>query len=177
MKQMFLALISAALMLTSCNDYGETITINEKSEVFYKGDGVGEADARNLGDFLLKQGYFTPTDERSVQLTKDGATYVVKFILDEDKIKAQDSATMVTGFKVWHMWIQDNVFDGAKTRLVLADAKLKDLREIGEFTAQEKAELNSESDATSTSSAQLSSDSANLNTSAGADAQTDSTNQ
>ncbi len=176
MKQLFLVLASAALLLTSCDDNGESVKINDKSEVYFKGDGVDEADARNLGDFLLKQGYFSTTDERQVQLTKDSTTYVVKFIVDEDKIKAQDSVTVATGYKVWQMWLQDNVFDGAKTRLVLVDEKLKDLREIGEFSAQEKAELNSESDATGTA-AQLSSDSANLDTSAGADAQTDSTNQ
>ena len=176
MKQLFLALAGAALMLTSCDNNGESVKINDKSEVYYKGNGVDEADAQNLGNFLLKQGYFTTTDERKVQLTKDSATYVVKFIVDEDKIKAQDSVTVATGYKVWQMWLQDNVFDGAKTRLVLVDEKLKDLREIGAFSAQEKAELNSEGDATGTAT-QLPSDSANLNMSAGADAQTDSTNQ
>jgi hypothetical protein len=146
MKRMFLSLLCASLLLTSCDDYGESLKINEKSEVFYKGDGVKEADAKNLGDFLLKQGYFTTTDDRTVQLLKEGETYVVKFIVDEEKIRNQDSATVVTGFKVWHMWIQDNVFKGARTKLVLADAKLKDLREVGEFTAQERAEINSESE-------------------------------
>jgi hypothetical protein len=51
------------------------------------------------------------------------------------------------------MWIQDNVFNGAKTRLVLADAKLKGLREVGEFSAEERAEMNNEGDSTSNAEA------------------------
>jgi hypothetical protein len=102
---------------------------------------------------------------------KDGDSYVVKFIVDQEKIKQQDSTTVVTGFKVWHMWIQDNVFNGAKLRLVLADDKLKDLQEVGQFTAEEKAQINAEEGGTGTSS-QLSSDSANADPSVNADTQT-----
>ena len=171
MKRMFLLLLGASLLLTACEDYGKSVKINEKSEVFYKGDGVSEAEAKNLGAFLLKQEYFNTADERTVQLMKDGDSYVVKFIVDQEKIKQQDSTTVVTGFKVWHMWIQDNVFNGAKLRLVLADDKLKDLQEVGQFTAEEKAQINAEEGGTGTSS-QLSSDSANADPSVNADTQT-----
>lgn len=49
---------------------------------------------------------------------------------------------MLLGFKVWHMWIQDNIFNGARTKLVLTDDQFKDVQQVGEFTAQEKAEIN-----------------------------------
>ncbi len=171
MKKMFLVLLGATLLLTACEDYGKSVKINEKSEVFYKGEGVNESEAKNLGDFLLKQQYFNTQEERTVQLMKEGDSYVVKFIVDQEKIKQQDSATVSTGFKVWHMWIQDNVFNGAKVKLVLADEKLNDLREVGQFTAEEKAQINAEEQGTGTSS-QLSSDSANSDPSVNADTQT-----
>ncbi len=176
MKKLFLFLLTVSFIFTSCDDYGKTVTINEKSEVYYKGDGVKEADAKSLGDFLLKQGYFTTTDTRAVQLLKDGEAYVVKFVVDEEKIKQQDTASVTMGFKVWQMWIQEGVFKGAKTKVILADAKLKSLQEVGEFTAQEKADMNAEAAGTGTSS-QLATDGAATDPSVNFDAQTDSTNQ
>lgn len=140
MKKLFFLLVSATLLFTACNDHGAKVSINDKSEVYYKGDGVTEADAKKLGDFLLKQGYFTTTDTRSVQLLKVGDAYTVKFVVDEEKLK-KDKENVLLGFKVWQMWIKDNVFNGAQTNLILADDQLKDLQPVGEFTAQEKAEL------------------------------------
>lgn len=165
---MFLLLLGASLILTSCEDYGKSVKINDKSEVFYKGDGVTEAEAKNLGAFLLKQEYFNTQDDRTVQLMKEGDSYVVKFIVDQEKIKQQDSATVATGFKVWHMWIQDNVFNGAKVKVVLADEKLNPLREVGQFTAEEKAQINAEEQGAGTSS-QLSTDSVTTDPSVNAD--------
>lgn len=148
MKRLLLLLVSASLLLTSCDDFGKKLSINEKSEVYYKGDGVSEADAKKLGDFLLEKGYFTTTDTRSVQLLKENDAYTVKFVVDEEKLN-KDKENVLMGFKVWQMWIQDNVFAGAKTRLVLADDKLKDVQEVGEFTAAEKAQLNAPEQTTS----------------------------
>lgn len=142
MKIMFLLLLGASLLLTACVDRGNVVTVNEKSKVFYTGASVSETEANTLGTFLLKQEYFNTDDERTVQLLKEGDSYVVKFIVDPEEIKLQDSGSVVTTFKVWHMWIQDNVFKGAKLRVVLADDKLNDLSEIGQFTAEEKAQIN-----------------------------------
>jgi hypothetical protein len=110
--------------------------------VYYKGDRVTEKDAKALGDFLLAQGFFNTTDERSVQLQKDSDAHIVKIVVDEQKV-AQDKENIITSFKVWQMWIQDNVFKGAKTKLILTNAEFKDLQDVGAFTAAEKAELNS----------------------------------
>lgn len=137
MKKLFFFFFSTILVLTSCEDYGNKVSINNKSDVFYKGNGVTEADAKKLGNFLLKQGYFTTVDNRSVQLLKDGDTYIVKFVVDEEKLK-KDKENVVLGFKVWQMWIQDGVFNGAKTKLILADSQLEDLQTVGEFTVGEK---------------------------------------
>ena len=142
MKKLFFFLFSVTVVLSSCTDYGKKVAINHKSDVYYKGDGVTEKDAKALGDFLLAQGFFNATDERSVQLQKDGEAHVVKIVVNEQKL-AQDKENILTSFKVWQMWIQDNVFNGAKTKVILTNAEFKDLQDVGAFTAAEKAELNS----------------------------------
>ena len=40
------------------------------------------------------------------------------------------------------MWLQDSVFNGGKTKIMLADATMKDITEVGELTEVEKQELN-----------------------------------
>ena len=140
MRKFFLFFIAGLVLLTACDNYGDKVQINPKSEVYYK-EGVSEAEAKNLGDFLLKKEYFNATDERSAQLTKVNGEYVVKFVIDEEKLN-QDKDNVLSGFKVWHMWIQDNVFNGAKTKLVLTDDQFKDVQQVGELSAEEKTEIN-----------------------------------
>ncbi len=140
MRKFFFLLIMGLVLVTACNEYGDKVQINAKSEVYYK-EGVSEAEAKKLGDFLLKKEYFNSTDERSAQLTKENGAYVVKFVVNEEKLN-QDKDNVLLGFKVWQMWIQDNVFNGAKTKLVLTDDKFKDVQQVGEFTPQEKTEIN-----------------------------------
>lgn len=97
-------------------------------------------DAKRLGQFLLSRGYFNVSDQRSVQLTKKGDSYVVKLVVDQEYMKAEDN--VIAGFRVWQMWIEDSVFNGSQTELLLADTELKNTREVGEFTAKEKLEFN-----------------------------------
>lgn len=140
MGNFVLNLLFISLFIISCNSYGKKVLINEKSEVYFKGNGVSEEDAKRLGHFLLSRGYFNVSDKRSVQLTKHKSTYVVKLVVDPDYMKADD--TVLTGFKVWQMWIEDSVFNGSQTELLLADTELKNTRKVGEFTDKEKWELN-----------------------------------
>lgn len=141
MNKMLLSIFGAALLLWACEDYGTKVRINHKSEVFYKNDAT-EAEAKKLGNFLLKQGYFTTVDTRSVQLLKEDEIYTVKFVVEEEKLK-KDRENVLLGFKVWQMWIQDGVFGGAKTKVVLANNKLEVLQAVSEFTEQEKLEISS----------------------------------
>lgn len=137
-KKLVIFFFVAFTLFTSCQDYGKKVTINETSEVYY--DGVGDTLAKKLGDFLLKQGYFTATEERAVQLLKEDDTYIVKFVVNKERF-SQDEETALIGFKIWQMWLQDSVFYGAKTKLMLADATMKDIAEVGELTELEKKEL------------------------------------
>ena len=140
MGRLVLNLFFISLSFISCNSYGKKVLINEKSEVYYKSNGVTEEDAKRLGHFLLSRGYFNASDKRSVQLTKHRDTFIVKMVVDHEYMKAED--TVLAGFKVWQMWIEDSVFNGSQTELLLADTELKNIRNVGEFTDKEKLELN-----------------------------------
>ena len=134
MRSILLLLLPLALTLTSCdlfNNYGKKYKANDNNEVYYKGDGVAEADAKKLADYLLKTGYFDPKKGATVQLTKENDKYHVRFVYDKsvyDKSKEQ------IGLVFWFLQdqIADNVFNGTKVSISLADNKLKDFETLDE---------------------------------------------
>jgi hypothetical protein len=128
MKKILLVLLPLVYLLTSCDDYGNKVSIG-KNEVFYKGDGATEPDAKKLGDFLKKAGYFSDSTAKSVQLTKQNNAYVVRFVVDKDKVDFNDKA-MMNEFWILQSQIGEGAFGGAKTKIILADTKLKDIHPI-----------------------------------------------
>lgn len=135
MKKFLLLLVSVSMLATSCdifNNYGKKVKINDKNEVFYKGDGVTENDAKKLGAYLEKLGYFSGTKELSVQLTKNTDAYVVRFVFDKAAYeKSKDQLALNLWY--WQDLISENVFDGKRTNIVLADEKMKDFDSIDEI--------------------------------------------
>lgn len=119
MKYLFLFL-SAIVLLCSCTDHGEKIEFG-KSEVFYKGKGVTEKEARKLGEYLEENGFFDGAP-KSVQLTHDGEDYLVHFVVDE---KAFTDVTRRSWWKLQYD-LSEEVFNGKPTRIALADDQLKD---------------------------------------------------
>jgi hypothetical protein len=135
MKRILLLAVSAILLLTSCNlfnNYGKKYKVNDKSTVYYKGDGVTEADAKKLGEFLIQQGYFDTTSEKAVQLTKSGDDYALRFVVDKDKLEKNKDA--IPTFWRLQNTISEDVFNGKKTKIILADDKLKDIQNVGSIT-------------------------------------------
>ena len=132
MRKVLLFLMAVTLVLTSCDDYGKKININDKNEVYYKGDGVTEADAKKLGEYLKTMGYFNGTKELTVQLTKENEAYNVRFVSDKEAFeKSKDQLSTIFWF--WQDLISENVFGGKKTTITLADEKLKDFQKIEEI--------------------------------------------
>jgi hypothetical protein len=142
MGKIFLLLLAACLSLASCDSYGKKVEINSKSEVFYKDDAT-EAEARKLGDFLLKRNFFDNRNEKSVQLSKDSGVYVVRFVVDKAGYEGDKENTLL-GFRVWQMWISEDVFNNARTRVVLVDDQFNDLEDAGELTPELKAAVRAE---------------------------------
>jgi len=135
MRKILLLLLPVALFLTSCdlfNNYGKKVTIG-KNEVYYKGDGVTEADAKKLGDYLKTAAYFNDSAAKSVQLTKQNNDYVVRLVVDKDKLDLNDKSVM-NDYWIMQSLISENAFNNAKTKIILADTKLKDIQPVEDLT-------------------------------------------
>lgn len=128
MRKIFFVLLPLVYLLTSCDDFGKKVSIG-KNEVYYKGDGATEADAKKLGDFLKKAEYFNDSTTKSVQLTKQNDAYVVRLVVDKDKIDLNDQ-TQKNLFWIMQSEISEGAFGGAKTKIILSDEKLKDIQPI-----------------------------------------------
>lgn len=133
MKKAVLVILISCIGFVSCNilsPYGKKVNINPTSEVYYKGDGVTEADAVKLGQYLLRNKYFDSTTTKSVQLTKD-TTFVVKFVIDETKLK--DNPMAEIGFMAMKLLLQDSVFNGQKIKVILANTEMKGIKTVEDF--------------------------------------------
>ena len=112
----------------ACRSYGDSISINEKSIVYYKVN-VQVAEAKKLGDFLLLQGYFNTTDQKAVQLLKKGSTYMIRFIVEETDVQA-DRENVLFAFEVWRDWIHEHVFPNQAVQVELVNEKLKHIAKV-----------------------------------------------
>lgn len=142
MQKFFLLVITACLLLTSCDRYGKKVDINNKSEVFYKDDAT-EVEAKKLGNFLLKKNFFDNRSDKSVQLIKDSGIYTVRFVVDKASYEVDKENTLL-GFRVWQMWIAEDVFNNAKTKVVLVDDQFNEIADAGELTPELKAAVKAE---------------------------------
>ncbi len=135
MKKILLVAVAFSVLLTSCNlfgNFGKMVEINDKSEVYYKGEGVTEDDAKKLGKYFEEIGVFNNKEEKAVQISKEGDAYIVRLVIKEDVVKA-DQDRYETIFWYWQDMISENVFNGGKTTIILTDEKFKDLISLDEM--------------------------------------------
>lgn len=135
MGKFLLMAAAISVLLTSCDlfgNFGKKVEINEKNEVYYKGEGVTEDDAKKLGKYFEEIGVFNGKEDRSVQLSKDGDAYVVRIVIKEDVVN-KDKERFETIFWYWQDMISENVFKGDKTKIILTDDKFKDLTALDEM--------------------------------------------
>ncbi len=99
-----------------------------KGEVYYKGDGVTESDAKKTGAFLQTEGYFSADKGASVQLRKEGDEYVISFVYNKavyDSLKVADDLFKLLGVKA-----SKEVFNGKKVNIALANDHFKEYKTI-----------------------------------------------
>jgi hypothetical protein len=116
----------ALLRIASCNNYGKKLTFNG-GEVYYT-DQVTEADAKKLGEYLVKEKFFDGT-RKTVQLNKTGSTIEVRMVVKKDGEKAPNTVETFTSVATE---LSQNVFNGAKVVVHLCDDHLKTLRVVPE---------------------------------------------
>jgi hypothetical protein len=116
----------ALLKITSCTNYGKKLTFNG-GELYYTTQ-VTEADAKKLGDYLVKEKFFDG-NKKTVQLNKNGETYEFRMVVIKDGEKGPDTVATFTSVA---KELSENVFSGAKVVVHLCDDHLKTLRVIPE---------------------------------------------
>ena len=101
--------------------HGHRVRFGDGQEVYYK-DGATEADARRLGEFLTRVGYFEGDGPRSVQIVRPGGVWQVRMVLREGAWDNQAAQRLLarTGAD-----IGVEVLDGADLELHLCDGRLK----------------------------------------------------
>jgi hypothetical protein len=125
-RQNFLTTILILTVLLAvglaCSSYGTKLDYNN-GELYYT-DNVTEADAKKLGDYLVKSGFFSGK-KITVQLDKSGATYQFRMVVLPEK--QNDEATLEL-MKSFAGEISEEVFNDAPTELHICDDQLKTLK-------------------------------------------------
>lgn len=84
-------------------------------------EGVDEADARKLGDYLVEDKYFDD-NPKSVELKKSGDTWNVRLVVNDDAPRDPAYTGMIPLFG---MQIANRVFGGEKVSIDLCDTSFK----------------------------------------------------
>ncbi len=106
----------------ACNQYGEKLEFNG-GELYYT-KNVAEAEARKLGEYLVKEEFYDGK-EKTVQLDKEGGTYQFRMVVIEDK--RNDESTLEI-FKTFASQLSTDVFNDAPVEVHVCDEKLKTLK-------------------------------------------------
>lgn len=110
--------------MLACASYGKRLEFNQ-GELYYT-SAVTEDEAKNLGNYLVKVGYFA--DKKvAVQLDKSGDTYQVRFVVQKGGENNQEA---IAAFKELVNMISKDVFKGAKTEIHLCDDSLKTIKVV-----------------------------------------------
>ncbi|MGI8467990.1 MAG: hypothetical protein ACR2N3_06010 [Pyrinomonadaceae bacterium] len=110
--------------ISGIGEYGTKLEFNG-GELYYT-NNVTEAEARRLGNYLVKEGLFDG-NRKTVQLDKAGSTYQFRVVVLKEK--QNDPAT----FQIWKeaaAEISRDVFNNAPTEVHVCDDHLKTLRVI-----------------------------------------------
>ena len=106
----------------ACTGHGTKLEYNG-GELYYT-DNVTESDAKKLGDYLVKSGFFNGR-KITVQLDKAGATYQFRMVVMPEKQNDEPTAVLMKAFAGE---ISEEVFGGAPVELHICDNQLKTLR-------------------------------------------------
>lgn len=123
---LIIAIISPAISACSQN-YGKEYKLDSEHNVFYKGDGVDEAQAKKLADYLKAQAYFEDSVKSTVQLVKVNDTFKLNFMVDETKI----TSGYENKFLLFGAFISESVFDNAPVTIQLTNDKLEPFKNLG----------------------------------------------
>lgn len=117
-----LAVVVVGYLAFFINGYGEKLEFNG-TDVYYT-EGVTEADAQKLGEYLITS-EFADGGEKSVQLSKRDSVYLFRMVVMDGVTK--DSTNDIT-FMAMAWTLSANVFDNAPVELEACDNTFETLR-------------------------------------------------
>ena len=127
----FVALCGITLVFTGCTSYGTKYSPDKEHEVYYKGDGVDESNAKKLFEYLTANGYFQAGHGATVQIEKSKDTFNLNFVYDKSLVDADREARFVA----FGGGIDKDVFNGAPMTIHLCDENMKTFKNIGYIPA------------------------------------------
>ena len=126
--QLFLLILFLVISISACNqNYGKEYKLDKMHNVYYKGDGVNEALAKKLANYLKEQEYFQDSINSTVQLVKNKDTFNLNFVVDETKLMSGYE----NNFLLFGAFISESVFDKAPVTIQLTNDKLEPFKNLG----------------------------------------------
>ena len=116
------------ISISACNqNYGKEYKLDKMHNVYYKGDGVNEALAKKLANYLKEQEYFQDSINSTVQLVRNKDTFNLNFVVDETKLMSGYE----NNFLLFGAFISESVFDKAPVTIQLTNDKLEPFKNLG----------------------------------------------
>lgn len=127
-NKFFLAITILSAAIISCTgNYGKEYKLDKLHNVYYKGDGATEEQAKKLAGYLKEQKYFQDDIEATVQMIKIKDTFNLNFVVDKSKlIKDYKEIYLIFGAA-----ISKNVFNGAPVTMQITNNKLEPFENLG----------------------------------------------
>jgi hypothetical protein len=126
-NSLFIILL-ASVTIVSCNgNYGKEYKLSKKHNVYYKGEGIDEALAKKLAEYLKAQEYFQDSITSTVQLVKEKDTFNINFVVDETRL----TPGYENNFLLFGGFISESVFNKAPVTIQLTNNKLEPFKNLG----------------------------------------------
>lgn len=112
------------------NSNGKKYAFDKLHNIYYKGDGLTEANAKDLAEYLKEQEYFGGDHEASIQISKTDETkdtVNLKFVVDKSKL----TPNIENVFYQLGTLIPKKVFNGAPVDVYLVNEDLEDIKNLG----------------------------------------------
>jgi hypothetical protein len=116
-------------MLSGCSgeDYGTELIFAENNELYYT-ENVTVEEAQSLGDYLVKQEFFTNDGNGiSAQLNKTADIYEFRMVVKEGSEEDQDT---IDTMKLFAYDLSQDVFNGESLNIHLCDETLTTLKVV-----------------------------------------------
>jgi|GEM_PF-1948515 len=112
------------------NSNGKKYAFDKTHNIYYKGEGLTEGNAKDLAEYLKEQEYFAGDHEASIQISKTDETkdtVNLKFVVDKSKL----TPDIENVFFQLGTLIPKKVFNGAPVNVYLANEDLEDIKDLG----------------------------------------------